>query len=575
MLGRCAFPIVMQINRVISQNKFHPKVRLAMKLKNSILCLLIFFTLLPVCIFGMFSIYEANRKIDEMVEKNLKVASDNQIMNIQNFCRDRSEEMEMIGSYSLIKDAILESLGMSDSHVERSYVDNLLRERKNYGNYVASISVLDKDFHVVGSSEDYDISDISEFKYSNEKFHTGKFFIGNCYERDIDGVTKKVVPSYSGIYQDNTLIGYIAEELDTDYFDELRLNMDSVTGGTFYLLDGNGAIISAGDTKHKDSINKFVTTDKERENFQNAWNAIDHEANPSGEVRYSYNGIKYITYYSNVANTEWGIRITENLSAQRESIHSYTALILISLCLLGISIMYAQHFFAVKLLTPIDKITETFDAIKSNQDYSLRIPVNSKDEMGKLATGINELLDYIESADIEEKTRQRHLRELAERDPLTGVKNKKAIEQVMLSAVQHAEENGEQITIGFVDIDDFKNYNTNYGHQEGDSVIKFVADVLEKYSSGDVGRNGGDEFVFCYTGDRSKDFIENKMTNMLHALNSDYICSKTNTHIPIRCSIGIVTTNNPFDYATLIQKADEAMYIAKENGKNTFHIIEF
>lgn len=546
-----------------------------MKLKNSILCLLIFFTLFPVCIFGVFSIYEANRKIDEMVEKNLQVASANQIMNIQNFCRERSEAMEMVGSYSLIKDAILNSLGRSDTAVERSYVDNLLRERKNYGTYVASISVLDKNFHVVGSSENYEISEISQFKYCDEKFHTGKFYIGNCYERDTDDGIKKVVPAYIGVYQGSTLIGYIAEELDTDYFNELRLNMDSVSDGTFYLLDGNYEIISAGDTTHKDSIDKFVTTDKERENFQKAWDAIDHEANPSGEVRYSYNGIKYITYYSNVENTDWGIRITENLSAQRESIHSYTALILISLCLLGIGIMYTQHFFAEKLLSPIDKITETFDAIKENQDYSLRIPVKSKDEMGKLATGINELLDYIESADIEEKMRQRHLRELAECDPLTGVKNKKAIEQVMLSSVQHAEDTGAQITLGFLDIDDFRDYNTKYGHHEGDCVIKFVADVLEKHSSGDVGRNGGDEFVFCYTGKRSRKFIENKLDNMLHVLNTEYICAKTGTHIPIPCSIGIVTTTNPLDYASLIQKADEAMYFAKEKGKNTYHIIEF
>ncbi len=69
---------------------------------------------------------------------------------------------------------------------------------------------------------------------------------------------------------------------------------------------------------------------------------------------------------------------------------------------------------------------DTFTRIKTEQDYSLRIPVETKDEMGKLSAGINELLAYIEDEDIQEKQRQRHLRELAELDPLTGIKNKKS-----------------------------------------------------------------------------------------------------------------------------------------------------
>ena len=73
--------------------------------------------------------------------------------------------------------------------------------------------------------------------------------MGNVYERVTDNGNKKPVPAYIGIYKNDELIGYIAEELDTAYFDELRLSMDSLASGTFYLLDGQGAIITAGDTR--------------------------------------------------------------------------------------------------------------------------------------------------------------------------------------------------------------------------------------------------------------------------------------------------------------------------------------
>lgn len=73
--------------------------------------------------------------------------------------------------------------------------------------------------------------------------------MGNVYERVTDNGNKKLVPAYIGIYKNDELIGYIAEELDTAYFDELHLSMDSLASGTFYLLDGQGAIITAGDTR--------------------------------------------------------------------------------------------------------------------------------------------------------------------------------------------------------------------------------------------------------------------------------------------------------------------------------------
>ncbi len=544
-----------------------------MKLKNSIFSLLLFFTLVPLCLFGILSIYGTNQKIDEMAERNLEAVSNNQIMNIENFCRDRKEEMTMIANYDLTQDAILYSLGRTDATVDRSYVDNLLRERKKYSTFVSRISILDKDFRVVGSSDDYEVSEISELKYLNKQFHTGDFCIGNSYERETDDGTKKLVPAYIGVYRDDELIGYISEELDTAYFDELRLNMDSLADSTFYLLDGNGAIITAGDTKQKSSIKTFVSSDSGRDSFQKAWDAIDHEANPTGKIQYRYQGMDYITYYSYVENTDWGIRITENLSAQRQSTTSYSTLVVLALIFLTIGMFITQNFVTSRLLSPIDVIMQTFTQIRTTQDYSLRIPVKTSDEIGELSDGINGLLDYIEQEDMQEKARQRQLQQLAECDPLTGIKNKKAIEQEILTTVQRATESGEQITLGFLDIDDFRDYNTNYGHQKGDSVIQFVANVLKSELKGAVGRNGGDEFVFCYTGTMDDTAIDTTAARVLEKLNTTYIDDGTNETMPVPCSIGIVTAQGGnLDYVNLIQKADEAMYLAKEAGKNTFHV---
>lgn len=542
-----------------------------MKLKHSILGLLLLFTLIPLGIFGIFSIYETNRKIDELTEQNVRAISENQVMNIKNFTQDRNNEMDMIASYQLTQNAILYSLRENESPLARNYVDNLLKERKKYSIFVASISVVNRNFHVVSSSEEYEPGTVSAMKDVDPKYQTGEFIIGDVYERITDDGRKNVVPAYTGVYYNNELIGYVMEELDTAYFDDLRLNMDTLADGTFYLLDGNGAIITAGDTKNKRSLKTFVSKSSDRNDFQKKWDAIDHEKNPSGYVRYRYHRQDYITYYSDVENTCWGIRVTENLSAQKQTGRTYVVLITLGLSALIIGVFCTQYFMTKKIFAPITHILQVFAQIRESEDYSLRVHIQEKHETGELAAGINELLDYVEQADRKEKERQQKLLQMAENDPLTGIKNKKAIEKEMLSMVQRAVESHEQITFGFVDIDDFRDYNTNYGHQEGDAVIQFVAQTLKENIHGAVGRIGGDEFAFCYAGELEPERIRHNADKILEILRTQHVNEQTGEVLPVPCSIGIVMSQgDTLDYTQLIRKADLAMYQAKENGKNTF-----
>ena len=542
-----------------------------MKLKHSILGLLLLFTLIPLGIFGIFSIYETNRKIDELTEQNVRAISENQVMNIKNFTQDRNNEMDMIASYQLTQNAILYSLRENESPLARNYVDNLLKERKKYSIFVASISVVNRNFHVVSSSEEYEPGTVSAMKDVDPKYQTGEFIIGDVYERITDDGRTNVVPAYTGVYYNNELIGYVMEELDTAYFDDLRLNMDTLADGTFYLLDGNGAIITAGDTKNKRSLKTFVSKSSDRNDFQKKWDAIDHEKNPSGYVRYRYHRQDYITYYSDVENTCWGIRVTENLSAQKQTGRTYGMLITLGLSALIIGVCCTQYFMTKKIFAPITHILQVFAQIRESEDYSLRVHIQEKHETGELAAGINELLDYVEQADRKEKERQQKLLQMAENDPLTGIKNKKAIEKEMLSMVQRAVESHEQITFGFVDIDDFRDYNTNYGHQEGDAVIQFVAQTLKENIHGAVGRIGGDEFAFCYAGELEPERIRHNADKILEILRTQHVNEQTGEVLPVPCSIGIVMSQgDTLDYTQLIRKADLAMYQAKENGKNTF-----
>lgn len=84
-------------------------------------------------------------------------------------------------------------------------------------------------------------------------------------------------------------------------------------------------------------------------------------------------------------------------------------------------------------------------------------------------------------------------------DQITQKKKKIEIKKDKKILQAQAEKDG-QITLGFLDIDYFKDFNTYFGHQVGDKVLQFVSAVLKEQLKGKIGRVGGDEFIFCFVG---------------------------------------------------------------------------
>ena len=543
------------------------------KVKKRVLAMLLLFSIVPLCVFGAFSLYETSQKIDELTECNLKAISKNQIINIQKFAEGRKSAMSAIASYDLVVDAAQDSLDGKKKD-QSGYLDNLLQQQVNHADYVVSVSVLDRGYHVVGSSEHYELNEISKMLILDDKYHTGEFIMGDVYERETDDGVKRVVPAYIGIYNEETLVGYVVEELDTTYFDELRLNMKSLSEGTFYLLDGTDTIITAGTKEDKTSLRKFVTTTKDRDEFHEKYSAIDHEKHPTGELVYHYGGDKYITYYSDVQYTEWSIRISENLSEQKRDMWSFVLWIVLMFFVLCVGAVVSEIFLTNHILHPIQNAIDMFEQIRQTQDYSLRMPVESQDELGKMAEGINELMDYVEEKHEQQKNAQQELQLQADSDPLTGVMNKRAFEAYAREKAEYAAEHGEQIVFGFLDVDDFKRFNTDYGHQQGDEILCYVAQTLQSLFPGEVGRIGGDEFVFCYVGEISGEQIRADANTVIKRLAEEYQSKTEDCHMAITGSLGVVTTKKSTDYIELVRCADLAMYRAKDQGKNIAVMLE-
>ena len=163
--------------------------------------------------------------------------------------------------------------------------------------------------------------------------------------------------------------------------------------------------------------------------------------------------------------------------------------------------------------------------------------------------------------------------EKATLDPMTQIKNKKAIETIIRAQIAEAAEKLTPIAIGFVDIDDFRDYNTKYGHMQGDEVIKYVANTVKEAVPGIVGRNGGDEFAFVIPN-ATYEMVEGAMRIIHKKLNEGLLIKDVGEKIPTPCSIGvIIEKSNALDYDYIMEQSDAAMYEAKARGKNTYYIL--
>lgn len=547
-----------------------------MQLKHSIRILFLAMTLIPFYIFSIFMVYEYDRHVENIMKENLQVISGVQIFDIKRFCEEQQKNMESIGDYELVHDAIKDQLNgveTPDSQQNR-YLTNLLSQRKAYNDDIVSLSVLDKNFYVVASTEEYAKNEKSLLeKWKTQMHPNDDFYISNLFAREINGQSTKVMVAYQLIKEKGEVIGYIAKELSSDCFDDNRTETKLWKHGTLYLLDGKNQIITAGKAEGE-SIDSFITTAEERESYTRAWNAVNLEENPTGSITYTINGQENITYYSTIDYTDWIIRVSVNLEPYTERKTVFQLLIGLTAIIVFAIMVGISRYMNKRLITPIDGITHTLKSIREKQDYSLRVSNQVSDEIGMLALEVNNLLEYVEQENLMEKEQQHHLARKAERDPLTGIKNKRALEENIQDMLQCASKTEKRIAIGFLDVDNFKDYNTKYGHQEGDKILKFVASILEQKIDGIVGRYGGDEFVFAMEDITSAKDVENQMRDILACLNEGIQNKMSEKKHSVSGSIGVVIAKGEhLSYSYLLRTADEAMYRGKRQGKNTIVVL--
>lgn len=186
----------------------------------------------------------------------------------------------------------------------------------------------------------------------------------------------------------------------------------------------------------------------------------------------------------------------------------------------------------------------------------------------------NELEDDLSKAAAKIETLQCSIEEIAddaETDHLTELKNRRYFDKSLPVIADHAKQEGTPLCLIVADIDHFKNFNDKWGHKVGDQVLKLVAHTLQDNVKGQdlVARYGGEEFVIALP-ETSLQNAKKLAETIRVSVSKRKLINKSNGDVlgNITMSFGVAAYNEKENLEELFEKADKALYVAKESGRN-------
>ena len=193
------------------------------------------------------------------------------------------------------------------------------------------------------------------------------------------------------------------------------------------------------------------------------------------------------------------------------------------------------------------------------------------DEAGHLVAVVETLRDMTV-----QKEAQIQLEQLAAKDALTGLANRRAFDERLEAEWRRCQRGGQLLSIIMVDVDHFKTYNDTYGHPQGDTCLRSVASVLAGVAArtGDlVARYGGEEFVVVLPGTNSVGarVVAERIRAAIVALDMPHAASSAGKCVTV--SLGVASADPAkLAAAALLAAADQALYAAKKLGRNRVEV---
>jgi diguanylate cyclase (GGDEF)-like protein len=238
--------------------------------------------------------------------------------------------------------------------------------------------------------------------------------------------------------------------------------------------------------------------------------------------------------------------------------------IFILLILAVIALIMTMFMIRKKVLLPISNLTKTILSFQKGEKNIIKTIYND-DEIGLMTEQFFTMKQKLDDDyDAIEK--------LSLSDPLTKISNRRGFFEISDESFKLTQRSKSPLTLMILDIDFFKEVNDTYGHIVGDDILKYLVKNIKKVlrDSDVFARFGGEEFIVLLP--------QTDITGALEVAEKIRLSVEINTYVdeevrvPITISIGVSEYNDERELKQLIQKADNALYIAKDTGRNKIEV---
>jgi diguanylate cyclase (GGDEF)-like protein len=213
-------------------------------------------------------------------------------------------------------------------------------------------------------------------------------------------------------------------------------------------------------------------------------------------------------------------------------------------------------------------IDGAFDAVTSTRSEALRLAEELQVANSELEERVRSRTTELAEALQREQRLSAQLAELTVRDALTGLHNRRHMDDTIDRMFRYAVRSGHPLSIAIIDLDDFKRVNDRYTHLVGDQVLRESAAVLEGSIRGsdELVRMGGEEFALLMPGTSLKEAMT--VCDRIRATLEAHPWHSIVEGISVTASFGVATTGTAREVSELVRAADEQLLRAKRSGKN-------
>jgi len=229
-------------------------------------------------------------------------------------------------------------------------------------------------------------------------------------------------------------------------------------------------------------------------------------------------------------------------------------------------------FIAVIMQTALDSTESRVEGLDAGADDYITKPINFAELEARVRSmlRIKRLQEELESRERELEEMNDRLRRVSQTDGLTGLDNRRYLEERLHEMFEYSLRLHEPLSVVMCDIDHFKSVNDTYGHLAGDAILRQFADLIKEQAReiDRVGRYGGEEFLIILPGtvlDAAVTFAR-RVRDQIQA--HEFIYEDERIRRTVSC--GVAAWPHPLIASRdqLIRSADEALYVAKETGRD-------